>query len=250
MAHFYNESTKKYIVAFSKLFSDFHVKRYDSEGIEVKDIKVPLVYASKRKISYLLQQNENTKAASIVLPSIGFNIEGITYSSERKLNSLNEISVSDTHSMYEGVPYDYDIEVTVRTKYQDDYWQIIEQILYLFKPELTLDVKELDYDDFKRDVMVTLESVTLEDELELDQAEDSVRSFRAGLGFKLKGYIYPTSTEDKVIHHVDVNFYTDRALTNLLFNISHDYYEEGIIYSDIWTLYTTDWGTKYTIPWK
>ena len=223
MAYLYNRSTAIYIVAFSRLFSDIHVKRYDSLGTEVKDIKVPLVYASKRKMSYMMQQNPDAKSAGLVLPAIGFNIDGITFSAERKMNSLNELQVSPTNSLFEGIPYDYNIELTVRTKYQDDYWQIIEQILYLFKPELSLSVKELDYSDFNRDVMVTLESVSLEDDLEMDQSEESIRSFRAGFGFKLKGYIYPASTPDSIIEHVDVNMYTDVDLTNDIVNISHDW---------------------------
>ena len=210
LTHYYNASTKTYIAAFSKLFSGVHVKRYTSAGVEVKDIKVPLVYASKRKISYLLNQNTTSEPASIVLPVIGFNIVAIDFDSERRLNPLNEHSVSSTESIYEGMPWNYNIEVTVRTKYQEDYWQIIEQLLYLFKPEVTLDIKELSaYPTWIRDTMVTLESISVENDTELSQDEDDVRDFRATMSFLLKGIIYPASTADSLIEHIDVNFIND-----------------------------------------
>ncbi len=222
MTYFYNSSTKTYIVAFSKLFSDIHVKRFNSAEVEQKDIKVPLIYASKRKLSYLLQQNPRTTGASFVLPVISFVIEGLDFNSERKMNNLNEHQVSSTESIYAGQPWDYNFELTVRTKYQDDYWQILEQILYLMKPEVSLDVKELkDFPTWVRDTMVTLESVSLENDLELSQEEDSVRDFRASLSFKLKGFIYPASTEDTRIEHIDVNFID--YLDNEIVNISHDW---------------------------
>ena len=226
MAFINNQTTKKYIIAFSKLFSDIHVKRYNSAGAEVKDIKVPLLYASKRKISYLLQQNADASSAGIVLPIMSFHIDGMTFDAERKMNSLNEIIVDTDETLYEGMPYNYDISLTLRTKYQEDYWQIVEQLLYLFKPELTLDVKELDFPDFVRDVMVTLEGITLENEIEMTQDEDSTRNMQANLNFKLKGYIYPDSSTDKIIEHIDSNLIN--KLDKLIANIAIDWNDPDI----------------------
>ena len=227
MAHWYHGITKVYIIAFSKLFSDIHIHRVNAADATIKDIKVPLVYASKNKLSYVLQQNPETASASIVLPVIGFNIEGLAFNPQRKLNSLNQLQVDDGKSMYEGLPYDYQMSVSIRTKYQDDLWQILEQALYYFKPDVSLDVKELTYTGFARDVMVTLNGVNFNNELELNQAEESSRHFEADLDLTLKGYIYPSETDDKIIEHIDVNFIND--LNNQILNISHDFIDPDII---------------------
>jgi hypothetical protein len=227
MAYFYNATTKVYIVAFSKLFSDIHVHRVDPADQVVKDIKVPLVYASKNKISYELQKNPDASAASVVLPVIGFNIEGLTYSPQRKLNSLNQLNVDDGKSMYEGVPFDYQFAVNIRTKYQDDLWQILEQVLYYFKPDVSLDVKELAHPDFARDVQVTLNAVSFENELELSQAEESQRNFIANLDCTLKGYVYPSASDDVIIEHVTVNLFDN--LNAEIARISHDFIDPDII---------------------
>jgi len=224
MTHFYNSTTKTYIIAISRIFSDIHVKRYTSARVASKDIKVPLIYAPKRKVSQVLQQTADTASAGLVLPAMSFYIEGMQFDSERKMNSLNEVSVSSTSTMYEGIPYTYDFNFRIRTKYQDDYWQILEQVLYLFKPELSLDVKELNphSSSYLRDVMVTLESVALDNDLELTQDEDSSREFNASLSCLLKGYVYPPVIEDENrIEHIDVNFIND--IDAELENISHDW---------------------------
>jgi hypothetical protein len=225
--YFYNGTTKTYIVAFAKIFSDIHVHRVDAQDAVVKDIKVPLVYASKNKISYELQKVTETGAASIVLPIIGFNIEGMAFSPQRKLNSLNSLCVDTDRSMYEGVPYDYTMIVNIRTKYQDDLYQILEQVLYYFKPDIALDVKELSHPLFARDVQVTLNGISFENEIEMDQAEESQREFVASLDLVLKGYVYPNDTVDNIIEHIDVNF-IDKLNVEIA-NISHDFVDPDII---------------------
>lgn len=232
MSYFYNATTKVYIIAFSKLFSNIHIHRTDGLGATVKDIKVPLLYASKNKISYALQANPDSSTSAIILPVIGFNIEGLAFAPQRKLNSLNSLCVADGKSIYEGVPYDYSFNVNIRTKYQDDLWQILEQVLYYFKPEVSLNVKELGLGnpDFNRDVQVTLNSVSFENELELSQAEDSQRDFIASLDLTLKGYFYPNASSliaDTLIEHVDSNFIN--SLNNQIANISHDFIDPDII---------------------
>ena len=219
MAYFYNQSTRTYIVAFSKLLSNIHVKRIDSADQEIKDLKVPLVYASKNKLSYMLQRNPDSDAASLVLPAIGFVIGGLQFDPQRKMSSLNQITVEPERSIYEGMPWNYSFQVTIKTKYQDDFWQILEQILYYFKPDVTLDVKELAYADYVRDVQVTLLGADLNNELEMDQ--ESQRSFEANLDFVLKGYIYPSAMDDHLIEHVDVDFINN--LNEEILNISHDW---------------------------
>jgi hypothetical protein len=225
--YFYNATTKVYIIAFSKLFSGLHVKRYDSDDNETKDIKVPLVYATKNKISYELQKNPDSSTASIVLPVIGFNIDGLSFAPQRKLSSLNSMTVDTEQSMYEGVPYDYQFTVNIRTKYQDDLWQILEQVLYLFKPDISLDVKELSYPDYSRDVQVVLNSTSFENELELTQEPESQRGFIATLDLTLKGFVYPSVMNDTLIEHIDVNL--NNELDKLMVNISHDWIPPDIV---------------------
>ncbi len=227
MDYFYNGITKTYIIGFSKLFSNVFVKRTNSSDQVIKTIKVPIIFASKSKLSYLLQANDSTGSARLVTPVISFNIEGLEFAPDRNISSLNDITVDDNESMYEGIPYNYNFSVNIRTKYQDDYWQILEQVLYLFKPDITLDVKELPYPDYVRDITINLNSVALDNELDMTQDEDSSRGFIASLEFTLRGFIYPASTTDKIIEHIEVNM-TD-SLDHIMTTINHDFIDPDII---------------------
>lgn len=230
MNHWYNGIAKTYIVAFSKLFSDIHVKRIDAGDQEVKDIKVPLIYASKQKLSYLLQNTEDK--ISLVLPAISFNIESIEYDPTRKLNSLNEVRVNDSQFIFEGIPYNFNFSVTIKSKYQDDLWQILEQALYYFKPGTSLNVKELPFSTDDRDVLVSLLSTDLN--FESDFGEEESRELEANLQFVLKGHIYPSVSDDKIIEHVDVDFIN--KLDEQIANISHDFI--GPSQNDVETIIT------------
>jgi len=217
MSYFYNGTTKSYIIAFSKLFSDVHIKRVDAVDTEVKDVKVPLVYASKQKLSYKLQNVDDS--ISIVLPVIGFNIESIEYDPVRKLNSLNEIRVNDSQYVFEGLPYNYNFSVTIKTKYQDDMWQILEQVLYYFKPGTSLNVKELPFSTDNRDILVNLLGTDLN--FETNYGEQESRELEANLQFALKGYIYPSVSDDKIINEINIDFVNKLDIEIL--SLSHDF---------------------------
>ncbi len=210
MAHWYNETIKQYVVAFAKPLSDIHVKRVRSDNTEVKDLKVPLVYASKNKLSYILQRKADTENVSSIFPLMGFNISGIDYNPERKLSSLNEITVNNNQYMFEGTPYDIHFDVAIKSKYQDDMYQILEQILYFFKPDISLEVKEINGLDMVKDVKIRLESIGVENELEL--TEESSRHFQTTLSFVLEGNIYPSIQDSKFIYDVYTNL---RNIENL-----------------------------------
>jgi hypothetical protein len=224
MNHWYNAAAKTYIISFARLFSNIHVKRIDSLGAEVKDIKVPLVYASKSKLSYLLQNTED--AVSLVLPIMGFGIEAIEYDSERKNNSLNEIRIDDSTYIFEGVPYNFNFTVTVKTKYQDDMWQIIEQFLYYFKPGTSMNVKELPFSTADRDVNVVMLAHNLN--FENDYGQEESRELEASFNFVLKGMIYPPAlTDGAIIEHVDSNFIN--KLDYQIAQISHDFIDPDTV---------------------
>ncbi len=227
MAYWYHNIVRTYIIVISKIFSDINVKRLDDDDNEIKNIKVPLIYASKNKISYMLTQKDDVGASSLILPVIGFIITGLQYDPVRKMNSLNTINVEDGKYMFEGIPYNFNFEVTVRTKYQNDFWQILEQILYFFKPDLNFDVKELPYLNFIRDVNIVLNDVSLENELELTREEESFRNFQATLSLTLKGFIYPSDLPESLIEHIDVNFQNEQD--KIIANISHDWHDPNIV---------------------
>jgi len=224
MSYWYHKTSRQYIIAIANLFSDIHVKREDGNGNEIKDIKVPLMYGTKRKMAMSLQRNENAENASFIYPAMSFNIVDLEYNGQRKLNTVNEIKVDDTHHTFEAVPYDYNFEVTVKTKYQNDLWQIVEQILYYFKPDVSLDIKEATDLNITRDVLIKLENMSIMTD-ELDDSAESSRSFEATFNLVLHGAIYPPIKDDVIILDVHANV---RNMEDLIPNGNEDKFFEAV----------------------
>ncbi len=106
MSYWYHKTSRQYIIAIANLFSDLHVKRLDESGDEIKDIKVPVMYGTKRKLAMALQHNEQSDSASFIYPAMSFYITDLVYNGLRKLSTLNEIKVDDDHHTFEAIPYD------------------------------------------------------------------------------------------------------------------------------------------------
>lgn len=219
--YYYWNLTKSYVVAFSSLFKNIQVKRYNEDGTINKTIEVPLTWAGKRKISYYLQ--EDTMKISTTLPRIGFIMNGMTYAPNRKLNTMKEIELSDSSKeMFEGVPYDLNFTLSVLTKYEDDMLQIVEQILPRFTPDVCVSVNEIPELGISRDVQITLNSVTPNSQYEFSEEED--RYIAYDFIFTLPAVFYPPTSNSNIITEINANV-LNLETQQLLTNINHQWNE-------------------------
>lgn len=229
--HFYYNLTKKYIVMFSQYIDDIRVERITKLGSLIKQIKVPISYSSKKKLfSYILRGtgSGDTEKISTFLPRIGFNITSMIPDRTRAENPLNENYISDDGSIenfiYSGVPYNFSINLSLWTKTFDDAYQIIEQLVTFFQPDYTVSVKEIEEYGITRNVSVSLEGFTPNNETELD--ETSMRLISYDFQFILKGHLYPASSTNKLITLVTLNQIEKDTLQKLS-TIEHEDDGEG-----------------------
>ena len=84
---FYHETMRKVVVAFGTIFNNINIVRTNSSGAVTQSMKVPLAYGPKQKFLTRLREDPNLdKKVSLTLPRIGFEISGISYDANRKLN--------------------------------------------------------------------------------------------------------------------------------------------------------------------
>ena len=89
---FYHETLRKYVILFGTLFNDIHVKRKDSNGNTIQKIKLPLSYAPQEKMLQRLAQDPNlNRQVAITLPRASFEMTGMQYAPDRKMNTLNRL---------------------------------------------------------------------------------------------------------------------------------------------------------------
>jgi hypothetical protein len=239
---------KKYIVAFSYVFSDLHVQRFDEFGAVQKDIKVPLTYAGKSKLFQKLQrESEIDRKISTMLPRISFIITSLMPDPSRRLNNLNVIPTSadmeESDFLYQGQPWNFQFNLTAWGKYMEDVLMMTEQIAVFFRPDLALTVKEISSLNVERNITITLEDVTLEIQEEIAAEEN--RQFMADFSFLMKGWLYPpVSTNTEIIKEINVK-YLDMDSGSEIMNVQQIWNEINEEIDKTITLYEGEEGETF-----
>ena len=219
--HFYHKQIRNTVIAFGTIFNNINIKRLDSSGNPLQNIKVPLSYSPKEKFIARLDQNTDLtgddSSVAITLPRLAFDITGYSYDPSRKLNKNQKLGVVTTNAdttklntQYMPVPYDVNFELNAFTATSDDGLQIIEQILPYFQPDYTVTmIQDSTYMDTKRDIPFVLESVDYEDSY--TGSLTSLRRIIYSLKFTAKIYLYGPISQSAVIKKVSADLYTNTS---------------------------------------
>ena len=219
--HFYHKQIRNTVIAFGTIFNNINIKRLDSSGNPLQNIKVPLSYSPKEKFLARLDQQQDLtgddSSVAITLPRMAFDITGYSYDSSRKLNKNQRIGkvttnadTSKLNTQYSPVPYNVSFELNVFTATSDDGLQIIEQILPYFQPDYTVTmIQDSTYMDTKRDIPFVLESVNYDDSY--TGTLTSLRRITYSLSFTAKIYLYGPISTTAIIKKVSADLYTNTA---------------------------------------
>ena len=211
--YFYNEIFRRTIISFGSLFNNILIKQDDSSGNVNNQFKVPLAYGPTQKfLARVTQQPELSKSTSLSLPRMSFEFVGLTYDPSRKVTQTQKFKKALTSSKtsiqtaYMPVPYNMEFELAIMTKLNDDMLQIVEQILPYFQPAYTMSVNLVESIGEKRDIPVTLESISMDDDYEGDFS--SRRALVYTLRFSAKTYLFGpiSSASSDIIKKVSVGY--------------------------------------------
>lgn len=202
---YYHRILKKHVIAFGDMFNNITLRRFDSAGVEAKRITVPIQYAPK--LWYFAKLKSPAQEPEITLPRMAFEIVGMQYDGQRKLNSLRRISktVNDTsrNRVYAGNPYNIQFALAIYVRNSDDGTQIVEQILPFFGPSFNVTVKTIPDMDVLDDVPLVINGVT-----KYDQYEGNIENLQVQmwtLNFTMKSTFYGPVTTQGVIKKVQVD---------------------------------------------
>jgi hypothetical protein len=205
---------RKYVIVFGSMFNDLTVQR-NSGSSRIQTLAVPIAYGPKQKFLVRLDTDPNLdREIAISLPRIGFELSGISYDSNRKLNSAQKNTYDHTDknfrkTQYTPVPYNIDFTMSIFVKNADDGTQILEQILPYFKPEWNTSVNLVPEMNIKMDIPTVLNSVDFEDAYDGDF--QTRRAIIWNLNFTMKGYLYGPVANQGVIKRIAVDIYEDDA---------------------------------------
>jgi len=214
--HQYNKSVRNYVVLMGTLFNKVTILRPDKTDPMV----VPITYQSKEKfVAYLQNMNQNTAGVSnfpdlqTILPRMSFFMRKLYYDKSRKVNTLQySMNIIEQNGLkvhqkqLAPVPYNFEFEVCVYTRYEDDMLQIIEQILPYFQPHFNAKIKEFSLAGVvDRDIYINLTDCEPEEEM-IGLMADDRRHVIWNLTFELYGYLYPQIQSANIIKKTIVNF--------------------------------------------
>ena len=213
--HFYNETIKRSVSIFGTLFNNITVKKVKSDNTVLTSQIVPISYGPKQKWLSRLNDEPNLSdgmRSSISLPRIAFEISGFEYDATRQQNKLIRASKTtlDTDNtkrsfQYAPAPYNINFTLSILAKNANDALQILEQILPYFQPEYTVSMKMVDSMTEVRDVPISLNSVTMNDEYEGTFEERRVIEYT--LDFTMKLYFFGPVYTGKIIKNVIERIY-------------------------------------------
>lgn len=201
----YHETTKKIISIFNTVFNNIHIK--SGNGYK----RIPIQYGPRDKWLERIRKREELEEEKIgmQLPRMSYEITDISKDTSRKAgNNMNKWSYADNRVQFVDVPYEMSVTLSIMTKNETEMFQIVEQILPVFSPDLTVRAKGLSGPDEKRtNVNVILTSVAPSDEYE-GSMEDR-RRVMWELTFTVKySYAGPVS-QGKLIREVYVDIFDD-----------------------------------------
>jgi hypothetical protein len=218
--HFYHKQIRNTVIAFGTIFNNINIKRLDSSGNPLQNIKVPLSYSPREKFIVRLEQQSSLtgsdSSVAITLPRMSFEINGFTYDSSRKLNKNQKVGVVTTNAdttklntQHSPVPYDISFSLSVFTSNSDDGLQIVEQILPYFQPDYTVTMIESSVMNEKRDIPFILENVSYDDSYAGDLT--TTRRIEYTLNFTAKIYLYGPISTSAIIKTVSADLYADSS---------------------------------------
>lgn len=221
----YNQVITKTIVAFGTLFNNIYIRHKTDDEETYSFQKVPLAYAPIQQfLARLEQKPDPMERVALTLPRMAFELGNISYDASRKSSSIQSfkaLSVPGNNplNVFMPVPYDLTFELSIFTKLNDDMFQILEQILPIFKPEYTLTVNLVETIGEKKDIPIVIQAVSkLQDNYEGDFTDR--RFIRCDLTFLAKVYFYGPlpniNDSNNYIKRVQVDYYTstDRKIAS------------------------------------
>lgn len=211
--YFYHELTKKYVTYFGTLFNDIYIQRTLENGNVEQEFLVPISYGPKDKTLARLEQDPNLdKPVAIVLPRMSFEIIDMEYDPSRKLTTMTQIrnanvTNSRLNTGFVPVPYNIKFALTIYTKYVEDGFKILEQILPYFTPEWTSTLNLIPELGIEVDIPVVQDDLTIADRYEGSYENLQRRYIFHTLQFVMKGYFYGPVSQKGVINRSIVNIF-------------------------------------------
>lgn len=192
-------------VVFGSVFSNLHVRKYKKDGtIDLStSTLVPIAYSAKEAYSLWIDESMRAPDASseinVKLPRLSFEMTSLAAAPDRGMNVNLPVygrSISSNGTVVKSrspVAYSFEFTLTIWSKNMDDSIQLLDQILPMFAPEISVRMKESFHINLVNDVKIVLGSVSKGDTY---QTMLENRIINWDLGFTVYANVLPPKTDE------------------------------------------------------
>lgn len=206
------------ITMFASAMDDIVVKRYNRYREPQDSIRCRFVYAPKQRVLADLLD----KAQNIQLPVVALTNGGITRDPNRVFNKIQGSylgSADPTRSgrLQQPVPIDLAINMTILTRFQEDFDQIVTNFVPYFDPYIIISWRTPSMPDHEiRSQVVWSGNVAATYPYDINST--NVARVEGTTSFTFKGWLFKArpSTDDGIIFNINSNFSTESGLNSLL----------------------------------
>jgi len=206
------------ITAFASAMDDITIKRYNRYREPQDSIRCRFVYAPKQRVLADLLD----KAQNLQLPVIALTNGGISRDPNRVFNKIqgSYIPSSDptrTNKLLQPVPIDLTINMTILTRFQEDFDQIVTNFIPYFDPYIIVSWRTPSMPDQEiRSQVVWSGNVAANYPYDINATQ--VARVEGTTSFTFKGWLFKArpSTDEGIIFNVNSNFSTEPGLNSML----------------------------------
>lgn len=206
------------ITMFASAMDDIVVKRYNKFKEPQDSIRCRFVYAPKQRVLADLLD----KAQTIQLPVIALTNGGITRDPNRVFNKIqgSYMSSSDptlTNKLQQPVPIDLLINMTILTRFQEDFDQIVTNFVPYFDPYIIVSWRTPSMPNYEiRSQVVWSGNVAATYPYDINST--NVARVEGTTSFTFKGWLFKSrpSTPESTIFTINTDFTTEAGMTSML----------------------------------
>lgn len=180
-------------IALLDLFDRVKVNRYNKDGSVKKRIKVPLTFHFSKNFADFILNTQDNPESKHTYPILGLRMGALERNSGATPSRtfIRELYDKSSKQMIQDArpcPWIQTYTLTSYTEIIQDHFQIMEQIIPYFNPTFNTAIKEFEFSNLKRDVIVELVGVNPQynDEVEREKS----RSYVCDYTFRVKFDMY------------------------------------------------------------
>jgi hypothetical protein len=133
---YYNKNIKSMLIGFLNLFPQMKVKTFNSTtGLPESEMTVPILFGPIERSSYINSRGE-TVQRTVQMPLLHFELTGMEIDKTRAFAMKTEHMQGERSGVQYNnlmpMPWNFSITMNVYSKYQEELFQLIEQIVPMF----------------------------------------------------------------------------------------------------------------------